>query len=111
MQLRHEMSLCRVYVISSSFRAFDRRPVAPITTREPAKTVINQESAAISVKNVSKIEAISSPDESLAMEEQEYLNLHDDQVPVINEEISINYNNKRIKSDFYEPLSGWEQFN
>lgn len=26
-QLRHEFSLCRVYVISGSFRAFDRRPL------------------------------------------------------------------------------------
>ncbi|KAK4358567.1 hypothetical protein RND71_020796 [Anisodus tanguticus] len=109
-KLRHEMSLCRVYVISGSFRAFDRRPVAPVTTREPAKTAINQESAAISVKNVSKMEAISSPKESSAMEEQEYLNLHDDQVPIINEAISINSHNKRVKSDLYEPLSGWEQF-
>lgn len=27
MQLRHEMSVCRVYVISGTFRAFDRRPL------------------------------------------------------------------------------------
>ncbi|XP_054816425.1 NAC domain-containing protein 90-like [Prosopis cineraria] len=27
-KLRHEFSLCRVYVISGSFRAFDRRPLA-----------------------------------------------------------------------------------
>lgn len=26
-QLRHEFSLCRVYVISGSFRSFDRRPL------------------------------------------------------------------------------------
>lgn len=26
-QLRHEFSLCRVYVVSGSFRAFDRRPL------------------------------------------------------------------------------------
>nr|GLL43212.1 NAC domain-containing protein 90 [Ipomoea trifida] len=26
-KLRHEMSLCRIYVISGSFRAFDRRPI------------------------------------------------------------------------------------
>ncbi|MCD7467485.1 hypothetical protein HAX54_004944 [Datura stramonium] len=78
-KLRHEISLCRVYVISGSFRAFDRRPVAPVTIREPAKTIIYQdETTAISVKNVSKMEAISSPDENnLAMEEQDYLNLHD----------------------------------
>ena len=31
-QLRHEFSLCRVYIISGSFRAFDRRPVE--STRE-----------------------------------------------------------------------------
>lgn len=28
MQLRHELSLCRIYVVSGSFRAFDRRPLA-----------------------------------------------------------------------------------
>ncbi|XP_038992783.1 NAC domain-containing protein 90-like [Hibiscus syriacus] len=28
--LRHEFSLCRVYVVSGSFRAFDRRPLQPV---------------------------------------------------------------------------------
>lgn len=31
MQLRHEFSLCRVYVVSGSFRAFDRRPLEAVT--------------------------------------------------------------------------------
>ncbi|OIS98326.1 PREDICTED: NAC domain-containing protein 90 [Nicotiana attenuata] len=59
-KLRHEMSLCRVYVVSGSFRAFDRRPVATVTRDTAA--VKNQELAAdrdnisssISVKNESK---------------------------------------------------------
>ncbi|KAH0715488.1 hypothetical protein KY284_008393 [Solanum tuberosum] len=44
------------------------------------------------------MEAISSPDESLAMEEQDYVNFHhNDQIPIINQEININsHNNKRI---------------
>ncbi|KAL4303873.1 hypothetical protein GQ457_10G007590 [Hibiscus cannabinus] len=29
--LRHEFSLCRVYVVSGSFRAFDRRPLEPVS--------------------------------------------------------------------------------
>lgn len=29
MQLRTEFTLCRIYVISGSFRAFDRRPMEP----------------------------------------------------------------------------------
>lgn len=33
MQLRHELSLCRVYIISGSFRAFDRRPLGPAGNR------------------------------------------------------------------------------
>ncbi|KAI7984171.1 NAC domain-containing protein 90 [Camellia lanceoleosa] len=31
-KLRHELSLCRVYVVSGSFRAFDRRPLAAETS-------------------------------------------------------------------------------
>ncbi|XP_022752544.1 NAC domain-containing protein 90-like [Durio zibethinus] len=30
-KLRHEFSLCRVYVVSGSFRAFDRRPLEPVS--------------------------------------------------------------------------------
>ncbi|KAJ6895315.1 NAC domain-containing protein 90-like [Populus alba x Populus x berolinensis] len=30
-KLRHEFSLCRVYVVSGSFRAFDRRPLEAVT--------------------------------------------------------------------------------
>lgn len=30
-KLRHEFSLCRVYVVSGSFRAFDRRPLQAVT--------------------------------------------------------------------------------
>lgn len=107
-KLQHEMSLCRVYIISGSFRAFDRRPIAPTMTREPSKSIINQ--GGISMENVSKMKAIS--EESLAMEEQDYLNLHDiNQIPIINEAISINSHNKRVKSGHHdEPLSGWEQF-
>ncbi|KAK6776530.1 hypothetical protein RDI58_027531 [Solanum bulbocastanum] len=112
-KLRHEMSLCRIYIISGSFQAFDRRPIAPTITREPSKSTINQ--GGISMENVTKREATSSPDESLAMEEQDYVNLHhNDQIPIINQEININsHNNKRVKSNLHDEtlISGWEQFN
>lgn len=105
------MSLCRIYVISGSFRAFDRRPIAPTITREPSKSIINQ--GGISMENVTKMEAIS--DENLFMEEQDYVNLnHNDQIPIINQEININsHNNKRVKSNLHDEtlISGWEQFN
>ncbi|XVF46940.1 hypothetical protein PTKIN_Ptkin03bG0068800 [Pterospermum kingtungense] len=32
-KLRHEFSLCRVYVVSGSFRAFDRRPLEAVSRR------------------------------------------------------------------------------
>ncbi|XP_016438875.1 NAC domain-containing protein 90 [Nicotiana tabacum] len=104
-KLRHEMSLCRVYVISGSFRAFDRRPVEAVTRERAA--VKNQEAGGrdniISVKNERKIETISYP-ESSAMEE-EYLNLHN-QVPI--NEARINSHNM-VKSDVQPLMSGWEQ--
>lgn len=34
LQLRHELSLCRVYIVSGSFRAFDRRPVVIESSRD-----------------------------------------------------------------------------
>lgn len=34
-KLRHELSLCRVYVIAGSFRAFDRRPLGTEARRIP----------------------------------------------------------------------------
>ncbi|KAK9279047.1 hypothetical protein L1049_012722 [Liquidambar formosana] len=37
-KLRHEFSLCRIYVISGSFRAFDRRPGGRV-----ARNVMNQQ--------------------------------------------------------------------
>ncbi|XP_057728159.1 NAC domain-containing protein 90 [Arachis stenosperma] len=45
-QLRHEFSLCRVYVISGSFRAFDRRPrevVVPRVLRHGSSTTSAQQ--------------------------------------------------------------------
>ncbi|CAI9105675.1 OLC1v1004653C1 [Oldenlandia corymbosa var. corymbosa] len=39
-RLRHEVSLCRVYAVSGSFRAFDRRPPVEIVT---GKETINSQ--------------------------------------------------------------------
>ncbi|KAK6119891.1 hypothetical protein DH2020_046365 [Rehmannia glutinosa] len=42
--LRHEVSLCRVYVVSGSFRAFDRRPIHHVAeTSSSIEVKITQE--------------------------------------------------------------------
>lgn len=45
-KLRHEFSLSRVYVISGSFRAFDRRPLGTVTREETSQQVRRQHAAA-----------------------------------------------------------------
>ena len=45
-QLRHEFSLSRVYVISGSFRAFDRRRLGTVTREETSQQVRRQHAAA-----------------------------------------------------------------
>lgn len=59
MQLRHEFSLCRVYVISGSFRAFDRRPLE--VTNE---TQHQGDAAGPSSQNTAMVEKTSSPETS-----------------------------------------------
>ena len=66
MQLRNELSLCRVYVISGSFRAFDRRPVGS----ETGRTVIKQIRADQSTQNTRTVERTSSSESSSSGEDQ-----------------------------------------
>ncbi|KAF3439431.1 hypothetical protein FNV43_RR17709 [Rhamnella rubrinervis] len=58
-KLRHEFSLCRVYVISGSFRAFDRRPL-----EVTIETQHQGDIAAMSSQNTAMVEKTSSPETS-----------------------------------------------
>lgn len=51
MQLRHEMSVCRVYVISGSFRAFDRRPLGTVIRETSSHQADGNEDIATSSQN------------------------------------------------------------
>ncbi|KAK6936232.1 NAC domain [Dillenia turbinata] len=42
-KLRHEYTLCRVYIISGSFRAFDRRPLQGVTRDVMTPQMLNSE--------------------------------------------------------------------
>ncbi|KAA8549898.1 hypothetical protein F0562_001582 [Nyssa sinensis] len=69
-KLRHELSLCRVYVVSGSFRAFDRRPLVA----ETRETITQQghghgHGAISSSENTPLIEKTSSPESSYSGEE------------------------------------------
>ncbi|XP_028788610.1 NAC domain-containing protein 90-like [Neltuma alba] len=44
-KLRHEFSLCRVYVVSGSFRAFDRRPLASSTCGQDQDIRVDESSS------------------------------------------------------------------
>ncbi|XP_057484706.1 NAC domain-containing protein 90-like [Actinidia eriantha] len=65
-KLRNELSLCRVYVISGSFRAFDRRPVGS----ETGRTVIQQIRGDQSTQNTRTVEKTSSSECSSSEEDQ-----------------------------------------
>ena len=49
-QLRHEFTLSRVYVVSGSFRAFDRRPLGTVV-REETSQQVQQHAAAAAVSS------------------------------------------------------------
>ncbi|KAG6629636.1 hypothetical protein I3843_14G099100 [Carya illinoinensis] len=61
-KLRHEFSLCRMYVISGSFRAFDRRP--EVSTRMTQNVV--DEAANKPPQNATVVEKTSSSDASFS---------------------------------------------
>ena len=60
-QLRHEFCLCRVYVISGSFRAFDRRPFPLEETGDPQH---QGDGAGPSAQNATMVEKAGSSSET-----------------------------------------------
>ncbi|KAI3832611.1 hypothetical protein MKW98_002157 [Papaver atlanticum] len=52
--LRHEFSLCRIYVKSGCLRAFDRRPLGPPTSSEPVALTRHQHHSIAAVHNDQK---------------------------------------------------------
>lgn len=60
--MRHEFSLCRVYVISGSFRAFDRRPIeaAAEYAQLPGEAATTAAQATRMVENTSSTENSNS---------------------------------------------------
>ncbi|XP_044504579.1 NAC domain-containing protein 90-like [Mangifera indica] len=64
-RLRHEFSLCRIYVVSGSFRAFDRRPLDASVreTRPPA------DGATTSTQDTTTVARTSSPETSYSGED------------------------------------------
>ena len=65
------MSLCRVYIVSGSFRAFDRRPVGAGTSREAVvptiedddKDVRSQTQRGATMDRKNSVEISASPEE------------------------------------------------
>jgi len=99
MQLRHEISLCRVYVVSGSFRAFDRRPLGAeasetscsqqqVHGNNGANTLLNSSQAAQTAAQTSSPESPKSEDY--------HLELPDANFAMVTEE---------------EPLWEWDQLN
>ncbi|OMO59891.1 No apical meristem (NAM) protein [Corchorus olitorius] len=56
-KLRHEFSLCRIYVVSGSFRAFDRRPLEAVSRG----TQLHDNKAATSSERTTTMQKTSSP--------------------------------------------------
>ncbi|KAJ7981190.1 NAC domain containing protein [Quillaja saponaria] len=92
-KLRHEFSLCRVYVISGSFRAFDRRP-PEIMVRE---SQLHGDRAATSSQNTVMMERSSSSETSNSGGDQTDL----PGVAGSTEDLEIN-------DDLEQPLWEWE---
>jgi hypothetical protein len=64
--LRHEFSLCRVYVVSGSFRAFDRRPLEAVTR----ETQLLGDGATTSAQGPDPtVDMTSSPETSYSVED------------------------------------------
>ncbi|KAG8655095.1 hypothetical protein MANES_04G002000v8 [Manihot esculenta] len=92
--LRHEFSLCRVYVISGSFRAFDRRPLeaAAIDNRLVRNT-------ATSAQDTRIVDNTSSSETSYSGGDHAYPS---------GAEGSANW---EMVEDLVQPLWDWEQLN
>ncbi|KAF9675249.1 hypothetical protein SADUNF_Sadunf09G0012400 [Salix dunnii] len=70
-KLRHEFSLCRVYVVSGSFRAFDRRPLGAVTRETQHLPGVPHlgDAATTSAQNLIIVEMTSSPETSYSGED------------------------------------------
>ncbi|KAK9279885.1 hypothetical protein L1049_013568 [Liquidambar formosana] len=100
-KLRHEFSLCRVYVISGSFRAFDRRPPGAFDQCTPetvTKKIMNQQVHGDGSKNAKAVEETSSPKGS-------YSGGHHVDLP---DQTAAGSTNLQVV-DGVEPLWEWEQ--
>lgn len=95
MQLRHEFSLCRIYVVSGSFRAFDRRPLEPVSQA----TQLHENRTATFSERASMMEVTSSSSTSHSGGD------HSDQ-PEANEDDIW-----EMVNDLEELPLGWEQMN
>ncbi|KAH1130583.1 hypothetical protein J1N35_001961 [Gossypium stocksii] len=93
--LRHEFSLCRIYVVSGSFRAFDRRPLEPVSRA----TQLHENRTATFSERASMMEVTSSSSTSHSGGD------HSDQ-PEANEDDIW-----EMVNDLEEPPLGWEQMN
>lgn len=76
------MSLCRVYIVSGSFRAFDRRPVGAGTSREVVpsnegddKDVRSQTQSGTVMDRKNSVEISASPKEVLVDSEGKHLEM------------------------------------
>ncbi|XP_028083537.1 NAC domain-containing protein 90-like [Camellia sinensis] len=76
-KLRHEISLCRVYVVSGSFRAFDRRPLGAETSQTTSQQVHGNGAMTLAPSQATKtpsqatktMESTSSPESSYSGED------------------------------------------
>lgn len=94
MQLRHEFSLCRVYVISGSFRAFDRRPL-----EVTSETQHQGDTTVMTSQNTAMVEKTSSPETSCS---------GGDRTDLGEARVSTDQD---MNDDLEQPLWEWEQLN
>ncbi|XP_059627684.1 NAC domain-containing protein 90-like [Cornus florida] len=93
-KLRVELTLCRVYVVSGSFRAFDRRPLGTERRETITQYVVHEEGDATSSRDNPTTEKTSSLDTSYSEED------HVEPGEITNCDM--------VKDQ--EPLWEWEQF-
>ncbi|XVE59598.1 hypothetical protein DITRI_Ditri05aG0058700 [Diplodiscus trichospermus] len=94
-KLRHEFSLCRIYVVSGSFRAFDRRPLEAVSRG----TQLHDNKAATSSERATITETTSSSGTSNSG------GAHSDPPEASEDDIW------QMVNDMPEPPLGWEQMN
>lgn len=78
--MRHEFSLCRVYITTGSSRAFDRRPVGVFQTERML-------TSDVAVAETSMVRVESSPETSFSGGEHFDLSMNTELVDGLNEQI------------------------